>query len=118
MRARDFKTGNRATAMFALAAFVVVVIGSTGGFAADPDAAGDACVGCSGCDSGECGDDGENPLTSHHHCCTTCCLSHAPVALAITHSAPAPVVAGPMTSGTVVAVVGRSPETPYRPPRA
>lgn len=114
-----FSLGDRATATLALVAFVVVMLGSSIGFAVDADAgrSGEPCVGCSGCDAGQCGEDGENPLTSHHHCCTTCCLSHAPVALLIARFAPAPVISGPLTAGTALAVADRSPETPYRPPR-
>ena len=112
-----FSTGGRATALFALSALLVVLLGATGGIIADPDAGGEPCVGCAGCETGECAAGDENPLTSHHHCCTTCCMSHAPLALATVISAQAPAIAEPMPARTSVAVTGRSPETPDRPPR-
>jgi len=108
---------DRATALSATFALIVVVFASTGAFAAAPDASGEPCLGCSGCDSGECGGGDGDPLTTHHHCCTTCCLSHAPIALSTTHSAPAPMIVGSMVRVVSVAVASRAPETPYRPPR-
>lgn len=103
--------------MLALFALVVSLLGATGAFATDSDAVGESCIGCAQCESGECDGDAENPLTSHHHCCTTCCLSHAPVALAAKHRAPAPVIVGPTMARSAIAVAGRCPEAPYRPPR-
>jgi hypothetical protein len=117
MRFSNPGDGRRGLAVLAALAFLFVVIGSTGGFAAHPNASGEACVGCAGCDTGECGGDHENPLTSHHHCCTTSCLAHASLALPVAYAAPAPVPVGPTDQGFAVAVIGRAPETPYRPPR-
>jgi len=118
MRDRDFSPVDRSKATLAMLGLVVALLGSTGGFAADPDAAGEPCVGCPDCDAGHCGGEGEDPLTSHHHCCTTCCMSHAPVAFSVAQSAPAPVTARSMVARTAVPVADRSPEALYRPPRA
>jgi len=104
-------------ALFVLSAVLVVLLGATGGLVADSDAAGESCVGCAGCETGECGGENGNPLTSHHHCCTTCCISHAPLALATVISAQAVVIAEAIPVRDSVAATGRSPETPYRPPR-
>jgi len=117
MRCRRFGTGSRVTALLALAALTFVILGATVGFAADPDAGGEPCVGCAGCEAGDCGGEGENPLTSHHHCCTTCCMSHAPLALTTVLDSPAVVTAEPMLTPAAVAVTPRDPETLYHPPR-
>ena len=117
MPVHEFSTGDGAMAILGSLALVVALLGATGGFAADSGATGEPCVGCAGCESGECDGDGENPFASHHHCCTTCCLSHAPAALSIAQAIPASVTVGPMVARMAVAAAGRSPETPYRPPR-
>ena len=104
-------------AFFALSALFVLFLAATGGLIAESDASGEPCVGCAGCESGECGGEDENPLTSHHHCCTTCCMAHAPLALATVISTQTPAIAEPMPARTSMAVAGRSSETPYRPPR-
>ena len=112
-----FSTGSRTTAVLALSALIVVLLGSTVGFAADSDAGGEPCVGCAGCESGECGGEDGSPFTSHHHCCATCCMSHVALALPTVPSSPAPVIAEPILVRAALAVTGRGPETPYRPPR-
>jgi hypothetical protein len=108
----------RSTALAALAALVVIVGGATFGFAADPDASGERCLGCTGCAVGDCEDAGEDPLASHHHCCTTCCLSHAFLALPGAAASQALRIEGPMPLRAPAAVIARTPEVPYRPPRA
>jgi hypothetical protein len=117
MRIEDRSSGKRVAAGFAVLALLLALLGSTGGWVADSDAPGESCVGCEGCDSGECGGDGENPLTSHHHCCTTSCLAHAPLSFPVAPSNPAPVLIGPMVQGLTVPVAGRTASAPYRPPR-
>jgi hypothetical protein len=116
MAPRRASATGKTAAVLILAALVVVLLGSTGGFAADPDSPGEACVGCAGCDSGNCGDD-DDPLTPHHHCCTTSCLSHAPFALPGAQPALAPASVAAMASLPAVAPSRRSPKTHYRPPR-
>jgi hypothetical protein len=108
---------DRVMALSAAIAFLVVVLASTGAFVAGGDASGEPCFSCSGCDSGECGDGDGAPPMSHHHCCTTSCLAHASAALPSAHSAPAPVIVGPMARTPSVAVTSRVADTPYRPPR-
>jgi len=117
MRHRRFGTANRGTALLALSALTFVVLGATMGFAADPDAAGEPCMGCAGCEAGECGHEGENPLTSHHHCCTTCCMSHAPLALPAVLASPTPWAAEQMPVPAAAAVLPFSAEPLYHPPR-
>jgi hypothetical protein len=112
-----FSAGARATAVFSLSALLVILLGAAGGLIADPAGVGESCVGCAGCESGECGEDRENPLTSHHHCCTTCCMSHAPFALTTALSIRNGSIARSMPARRSVAVIGRSLEAPYRPPR-
>ena len=106
----------RATALLALLA-MLAFLGSSAGFAADPDADGERCVGCHGCENGDCREDGD-PFTSHHHCCATSCMSHAPFALPSPVSSPAQVMTETILNSATVAENGRSPETPYRPPRS
>lgn len=98
-------------------ALLGVVLGSTGAFAAGPDASGEPCFSCAGCESGECGDGDQTPLTSHHHCCTTCCLSHASMVFSAAHASPAPMMARSTVRTASVAVASRAAETPDRPPR-
>jgi hypothetical protein len=117
VRYHRFSTGNRATALLALSALTFVILGPTVGFAADPDAGGEPCVGCAGCETGDCGGEDGNAVTSHHHCCTTCCMSHTPLALPTVFSSPAVLIAEPMLMSAAMAVTPRSPETPYHPPR-
>ena len=117
MRSSRFSSGSRITALLAFSALIVLFLGPTVGFAADPDASGERCAGCPGCESGECGDDEENPLGSHHHCCTTCCMSHTSYALPTPLSYPVSAITERMQTSAPVAVTGRTPETPYRPPR-
>ena len=105
-------------ALLALTALGLVFLGPTLGLASDADAPGERCVGCPGCESGECGDEEENPLGSHHHCCTTCCMSHTSYALPAPVASPVSTVAERMRPSTPVAEIGRIPDTPYRPPRS
>jgi hypothetical protein len=114
---RSGRTGSRATALLALSALILVVLGSAVGLASDPEAAGERCVGCAECERGNCGREEGNPLLSHHHCCASCCMSHAPLALSAALSSPAPVIAETMLACAPPAELGRNPETPYRPPR-
>ena len=117
MRRRKSGNGDRVTACFALAALVVLFLGSTGAIALEPDAGDELCVGCSSRDDGACCEDAEDPLTSHHHCCATSCMTHASIAIMVANAAPVPVIGGPIRMGSTVAAIGRTPETPYRPPR-
>ena len=117
MRRRDFSTRERACALVTLAAFFLVMLGATGAFAADPGAAGEPCVGCPGCESGDCRDEAEHPIESHHHCCTTCCLAHASLTLATAQATQELAVVGPLAISRAVGVSDRSQDTPYRPPR-
>jgi hypothetical protein len=112
-----FSSVARVIALLALSALCVVLLGATGGLITDPAADGETCVGCAGCAAGECGREGDNPLTSHHHCCTTCCISHAPLSLATVMSTYAPVLAESVRARAVMVLTDRTPETPYRPPR-
>jgi hypothetical protein len=118
MHRRGFDLRQRLGATLTLAAFLVVVLGATAAFAAKGESPGEGCAGCPGCESGQCRDEAEHPLESHHHCCTTCCLAHASLALSAAQTDPAPVVAGPLAASRTLAVLGRSQDAPYRPPRS
>jgi hypothetical protein len=117
VKSNRFSIGGRTTALLALSALLIVLLGATAGFAADDDAGGEACVGCAGCEGGECGEQEGGPFTSHHHCCVTCCMSHAAFALPTAVSSPAAPIAAAMPTCVSPAVTGRSPDTPFRPPR-
>ena len=115
MTRRELEAGGRPIALVTLVAFAVMLLGA---FGTDADAAGESCLGCPGCDSGDCEKDvSQHPLESHHHCCTTCCLAHASLALSVAQTDPAPVVAGPLVGSRTLAVLRRSLDAPYRPPR-
>jgi len=107
----------RTAALLVLSSLMVVLIGSTVGFAADPDAGGELCVGCSGCEKGECGGEDGSPFGSHHHCCITSCMSHTSFALPIVPSSAAPPMAQPSVMPAILGLTSRTSETPYRPPR-
>jgi len=117
MRFRGFSARDRLAAVCALLALAVVLLGSTGGLTADTGTEAESCVGCTRCESGRCGEGGDEPLTSHHHCCITCCFSHAPLTLAIESSTQVPAIAGSLSVNSTVAVVGGCLDAPYRPPR-
>jgi len=117
MNSSRFSIGGRVTALLALSVLVVVGLGSTIGFAADPDADGERCVGCPGCENGECAGENEDPFESHHHCCATSCMSHVSVAMPAAPTTLAPVIAEEMSAGFLFAVIARSADSPYRPPR-
>jgi hypothetical protein len=111
-----FSLAGRLAALAALSALALVFLGPSIGLA-DAAAGGERCVGCPGCESGDCGARDENPLESHHHCCTTCCMSHVPFALPTPLSFPGSAVVDALPTCTSPAMIGRTHDTPYRPPR-
>lgn len=116
MHTRAFSSGTRGVAAFTLTA-IVVVLGSTGGLAVLPETGDEGCVGCSGCETGQCQGQGEEPLTSHHHCCVTCCMSHTPLTQPTALWLQAPANLEPLPPRAPVFVTGPAPESPFRPPR-
>ena len=104
-------TGDRAAALVATATLCVVLLASMGVFAEEAYSSDDPCLDCSGCETGECdSQDGD--------CCRMCCMAQAPLTLATLMGTLSPAVAEAKPLRTTVVAVGRSPETPYRPPRS
>ncbi len=104
-------TGDRATVLVVTAALCVVLIGSMGELAEGACSAGDPCIDCSGCETGGCESEDGN-------CCKMCCMAHTPLTLASLTGTLSSAVARAMPLRTTIAAIGRSPETPYRPPRS
>jgi hypothetical protein len=115
VQARRSTTRARKTALLALSALLLVPVVAASGLAVESEAAGEPCVGCSGCDDGECGDD--EPGT-HHHCCLSCCMAHTTMALPAAPASALPFDVAPMASATRATVIVRAPDAPFRPPRA
>lgn len=105
-------------ALLALPALLGLLLGATGGLVADPAADGEPCIGCAGCESGQCGSGTEDPFTSHHHCCTTCCLAHAPLAFAGQIPMQVAATAERLSAPASVTLICREPNALYHPPRA
>ena len=108
---------SRFSALMALLVVAMLFLGASSELLEGIDTGAESCVDCAGCETGECGGEDENPLSSHHHCCTVCCLSHASVALATVASTPTQVVVEPVVTIVSVSLTSCSAETLYRPPR-
>jgi hypothetical protein len=112
-----FSNGSRRSMLLALLVLGTLLLGAASGLVVAAGEKTEDCIDCTGCETGRCDGEDENPLESHHHCCTVCCISHTSVALVAVLSSPGPVVAESLPAFSAVALTGCTTDTPYRPPR-
>lgn len=117
MQNARFEGKDRLTAVLALLGFALVTVASVGVFAAAGDESDEGCASCTGCETGECGDE-HGGVASHHHCCATSCISHSVLTLPPATSVQTQLTGEPLPAPEAAALSPRSPEPPKRPPRA